>query len=247
MKFWLLPLLLLTSTAQARVFNIQKETFAAYFLVSGGGSAIGTEGLDGEASSSINYSGGVNYNYSGEFGFLYSVRYLNFRFGFEILKPSTLDSTANNGTADLYSANSQILGYVPKVGVEVNLQSTASYRSFISATAGLASVTMKNAYTLTADGQTAFPGVADHTAESKGSGTSLQASLGYEGNLSDTTTILVEFGYRQLKIDNLKYSKDVTTFSGAKSSGDAVLNTSGEQRELDFSGGFISLGFRFYM
>ncbi len=65
--------------------------------------------------------------------------------------------------------------------------------------------------------------------------------------MTDTTTVVVEFGYRQLKVDNLKYSKDVTTFSGAKSSGDAVVTSSGEKRELDFSGGFISLGFRFYM
>ncbi|KHD89231.1 MAG: hypothetical protein OM95_05315 [Bdellovibrio sp. ArHS] len=247
MKFLFLSFFLLSSTAQARVFNIQKETFAAYFLASGGASAIGTKALDGEAGATLSYGGNVNYNYSGEFGFLYSVRYLNFRFGFEILKPSALDSTANNGTDDLYSADSQILGYVPKVGLEVNLQSTNTYRSFVSASAGLANVTLKNAYTLTTAGQTAFPGVADHTAESKGTATSLQASLGYEGVLSDTTTILVEFGYRQLKIDNLKYTKDVTTFSGAKSSGDAVLTSTGEQRELDFSGGFISLGFRFYM
>ncbi|WP_295905579.1 hypothetical protein [uncultured Bdellovibrio sp.] len=245
---FLLPLLILfSSSAQARVFDINKETFAAYFAVSGGGSQIGTSAVDGESGSGISFSGGSKYNYTGEFGFLYSRRFASLRFGFEILKPSALESTASNGTSDLYSAKSDILGYVPKLTLEVNVHGTNDNRSFISLTAGSASVTMKNDYVLTAAGQAAYAGVADHSVEAKGSGTLLGASLGYEGIMTDTTTVVVEFGYRQLKIDNLKYSKDVTTFSGAKTSGDSVLTSSGNQRDLDFSGGFISIGFRFYM
>ncbi len=248
MKNFLLPLFMLAlgSTAQARVFNINKETFAAYFNVTGGGSAINTAAVENESGSGVNFSGGVKYNYTGEFGFLYSRPRASLRFGFEILKPSVLESTANNG-ADLYSAKSDILGYVPKLTFELNVHGTNTYRSFVSVTAGSANITMKNDYTLTAAGTAAYPGVTDHGVEAKGSGTLLSASLGYEGIMTDTTTVVVEFGYRQLKIDNLKYSKDVTTFSGAKTSGDPVLDSSGKQRELDFSGGFISLGFRFYM
>lgn len=245
---FLLPLLLLLSTsAQARVFNINKETSAAYFLVTGGSSMIGTSAVDGEGNSGISFSGGVNYNYSGEFGFLYSRPNASMRFGLEILKPAVLESNAkDSGGSAVYSAKSDIFGYAPKITLEVNLHGTNTYRSFVAATAGYANVTMKNDYTMAA-GQTVYPGLADHSAESKGSGTLLSASLGYEGILTDTTTIMVEFGYRQLKIDNLKYSKDVTTFSGSKTSGDSVLTSSGKQRELDFSGGFISIGFRFYL
>jgi hypothetical protein len=50
-----------------------------------------------------------------------------------------------------------------------------------------------------------------------------------------------------MKIDNLKYSKDVTTFSGAKTAGDSVLDANGDKRILDFTGGYITIGFRFYM
>lgn len=245
---FLLPLFVLLSvSAQARVFNINNENFAAYFLATGGGSQLGTHAVAGEAGAGVNYNGSVNYNYTGEFGFLYSKPRASLRFGFEILKPSVLESTANNGTSDLYSAKSDVLGYVPKLSFELNVHGDNSSRSFVSVTVGTASVTLKNDYALTAAGQTAYPGVVDHSIEAKGSSTLLSASLGYEGIMTDTTTVVVEFGYRQLKIDNLKYSKDVTTFSGAKTSGDDLMTSSGAKRELDFSGGFISIGFRFYM
>lgn len=246
----LLPaaLLMCASSAQARIFNINKETFAAYFDVSAGGSQIGTSAFDGEAGSNITHGGGANYNYSGEFGFIYSRPAASLRFGFEIIKPTAVEgSVASNGTDDLYSANSEILGYAPKIALELNLHGNATSRSFVSMGVGSASVTMKNNYTLTAAGQTAFPGVTDHDVEAKGSGTLLNASLGYEGLLTDTTTIVVEFGYRQLNIDNLEYTNTVTTFKGPVSSGDKVTTTTGEQRDLNLTGGFIALGFRFYL
>ncbi|MEN0060222.1 MAG: hypothetical protein AAGB31_15395 [Bdellovibrio sp.] len=236
-----------SSVAQARVFNINKETFAAYFLMTAGGSQIGTAAVDGEAGTGLTYSNGVNYNYTGEFGFLYSRPAASLRFGFEILKPVNLESTAKNSSSSLYSAEGEILGYVPKVALELNLHGSNTYRSFFAATVGAAQVTLKNNYTLTTAGQAAYPSVSNHEVEGKGSSTLLSASLGYEGIMSDTTTILVEFGYRQLKFDSLKYTKDVTTFSGAKASGDTMVKSTGENRELDFSGGFISIGFRFYL
>lgn len=242
------PLLFLFSLgAEARVFNVNNEAFAAYFLATGGSSSLGTSAVEGESGTNIAFSGGTNYNYTGEFGFLYSTPYFGFRFGFEIIKPFALESTANDGTSDLYSVTSTLVGYSPKLTVDFNIHRANTSRSFITASIGSASVTMKNEYVLTAAGQTAYPTVADHTAESKGDGTLMAASLGYEGLLADTTTILVEFGYRQLKINNLKYTKDVTTFTGAKTDGAEVLDSSGNQRALDFSGGFISIGFRFYM
>lgn len=246
-RFFLPLLLLVCSSAQARVFNVNNEAFAAYFLATGGGSALGTSALDGESGASFTFSGGTNYNYTGEFGFLYSTPYVGFRFGFEVIKPFALGSSANNGASELYSVTSSLVGYAPKLTVDVNIHRATTSRSFVTATVGSASVTMKNEYTLTSAGQTAFPGVANHTAESKGDGILYAASVGYEGLLADTTTILAEFGYRQLKIDNLSYTKDVTTFTGAKTSGSPVLNSSGAQRTMDLSGGFLSIGFRFYM
>jgi len=168
---------------------------------------------------------------------------VSLRFGFEIFKPSALKSVpANNGTSDIYTLNSDITAYAPKLGLEINLQKTTTYRSFITAFVGSGSASYKNDYTIVS-----FPGVIDHSVEAKGNGTLLGGSLGVESHMTDTTTYIFEFGYRQMKIDNFNYSKDVTTFSGAKLAGDPVLDASGARRVLDFTGGYISLGFRFYM
>ncbi|UOF01064.1 hypothetical protein [Bdellovibrio reynosensis] len=242
-----LLLIFLSPLAQARVFNINKENFAAYFLGTTGASNIGTSAVDDESSQTVTFDDETNYNFTGEFGLVYSRPWLSLRFGFEILRPWVLETKANNGTDDLYTAKVDLLGYIPKVTAEINLQGTNTYRSFLSVSAGTANLTMKNDYTLTAAGSAAYAGVTDHSVEAKGTAPLLAASLGYEGFMTDTTTILVEFGYRQLNFDNMKYSKDVATFSGAKTSGSEVLKVDGEKREFDFTGGFISIGFRFYM
>ncbi|MNJ99744.1 hypothetical protein D3C87_175250 [compost metagenome] len=235
------------SFAEARVFNINKETFAGYFSIGGGSSLLGSSAFDKESGSGISFSAKPEYNYQGEFGFVYARPHASLRFGIEILKPQSISTTAKNSTDDLYTNQSDILGFAPKLTFDVNLHSAQTYRSFVAVGVGLANITLKNAYKLTAAGQTAFPGVSDHSIEAKGSATSLTGSLGYEGLLTDTTTLLFEMGYRQLSINNLKYTKSATTFTGAKDSGDAVLDSDGAQRELNLGGFFVSLGFRFYL
>lgn len=245
-RLYFVFLFLTTVPAQARVFDINRDSVAPYFMGTGAGVQVATSSLDGEGVDGVTFTGTVNYLYTGEIGVLYSRSAASLRFGFEILKPNVLESTAQSGATELYTVNSVLIGYVPKVIFELNLQKTQKFRSFLALGAGLASMNMKNSYTLTADGQAIYPGVADHIADSKADTTLISAALGYEGLLSDTTTILVEFGYRQLKFDNFKYTKEVTTLSGAKVSGDKLLTNSGLDRVLNFSGGFASLGFRFY-
>ncbi len=239
-------LLFLVSAAEARVFDINKDTVAPYFSLTGGPSAVGKSGYENEATG-VAVSGDSKYTYGGEFGFLVSTKPMNLAFGIEILKPGAVDniSGTNSGGTELYNASSEVLGYAPKVTLEFNLHGDNVSRSFVALGLGYASVTLKNTYTLTAAGTSAYPGV-DTTIESKGNATELSAGLGYEGVLSDTITYAFQFGYRQLKVDNLKYSKDYNTFNGAVTSGSTVQNGA-SNRELNLSGGFLSLGFRFYM
>ena len=63
--FWGLLFALAPLAAQARVFNIDKETAAAYFMMTGAGSQMGTNALNGESGAGVSFSGGTNYNYSG--------------------------------------------------------------------------------------------------------------------------------------------------------------------------------------
>lgn len=245
LKFLLLALsiYLATPRADARVFNINNERFASYFLMTGAPSAIKQNAFLNEANTTHTFVGEVAYNYSGEFGFLYSTPTLNLRFGFEVFKPSVLKAVpANDGSADVYTLNSDITVYAPKVGLEINLQKTTSYRSFITTYGGLGNASYKNDYTIIS-----YPGVTDHSVETKGTAMLYGASLGVESHMTDTTTYIFEFGYRQMRITNFKYSKDVSTFSGAKIAGDPVLDADGLPRIIDFSGGYVSLGFRFYM
>lgn len=246
MKIWWLAisLCMVMTRAEARVFNISNEKFASYFSLTYGPSAIGKNAFAGEAATTDTYSGGVGSNYTGEFGFLYSTPMVSLRFGFEVFKPSALKSVTatNSGGTDIYTVDSAITAYAPKLGLEINLQSSPTYRAFIAAYAGSGSASYKNDYTILS-----FGGVSDHSVEAKGSGMLYGGSLGVESHLTDTTTYIFELGYRQMKIDNLKYAKDVTTFSGAKVAGDDVVDAAGEKRVLDFTGGYVSLGFRFYM
>lgn len=229
--------------AEARVFDINNEKFASYFLLTGGPSAIKQNAFLNEANTTNTFTGAVAYNYTGEFGFLYSTPNVSLRFGFEVFKPSSLKAApANNGTTDIYTLNSDITAYAPKLGLEINLQKSGTFRSFITAYVGSGSASYKNDYTIAN-----YPGVVDHSVEAKGSRTLYGGSLGVESYMTDTTTYIFEFGYRQMKIENLKYSKNVTTFSGAKIAGDPVLDAYGQPRIIDFTGGYISLGFRFYM
>ncbi|UYL08793.1 hypothetical protein B9G69_017255 [Bdellovibrio sp. SKB1291214] len=241
-----LVLLFSGGVAEARLFDINKESVAPYFTLMGGPSGVGKSGYENEASN-ITVSGDSKYVYGGEFGAVVSTRPMNLTFGIEFLKPNSVAgfSGVDTGGTQVYSGDSDILGYAPKVGIELNLHGDNESRSFVSASLGYVSVTLKNSYTLTAAGTAAYPGVAT-MIESKGTATEITAGLGYEGVLSEQTTYVFQFGYRQLRFDNLKYSHDYNTFNGAVSSGDTVKNGA-SNRELNLSGGYLSLGFRFYM
>ncbi len=244
----LLPLALvfLSVSAEARIFDLTRDGGAAYFGFTGGPSSVGKSAFENEAGTSVTIPNEVKYNYSGEFGYVYSKSAASIRFGFEFLKPQSLNNlVGNNGSADLYSESSDILGYAPKITFDINLRATSESRSFISASVGYATITMKNSYTLTAAGQAAYPGM-DANMEAKGTGILYGVSVGHENFLTDTTTIVFELGYRRLNITDLKYTRSGNYFGTAHNDGDAVLNN-GAQREIDLSGGFLGLSFRFYM
>lgn len=248
MKLGLLVFLLAWPlSGHARVFDLSRETFAAYFMGSAGISALGSGAVSGESGSTVTFSEESKNLYSGEFGFMYSRPQVSFRFGLEFLSPSAMkESVANNGTSDLYAVDSMIQAYVPKLTVEINVRGAAQQRSYVGFAVGSANLTLKNDYTMKAAGSALWPGM-DTAAEGKGSGTLMAMSLGHEGLLSDTTTYALEFGYRYLKIDNMKYSSAANLFGTSHASGDAMKTQAGANREIDLSGIYIGLSFRFYL
>ncbi|WP_413586461.1 hypothetical protein [Bdellovibrio sp. HCB274] len=248
MRFFVLCsiLALITASAEAKVLDMSRDSMAPYFVLSGGPSSLSSNGYGNEATG-ISVSGESKYTYGGEFGFLLSRGIVNLSFGIGIIKPAPVQgfSGTDSGGVEMFTGDSEVMGFSPRITVEFNLQGDRVSRSFISLGAGYADVKLTNSYTMTAAGTAAYPGVAT-TIESKGSATELMAGLGYEGILSDSTTYVFQFGYRQLRLDQLKYTKDYTTFNGPVSSGGTVMNGA-SNRELNLSGGFLSLGFRFYL
>jgi hypothetical protein len=238
-----LGIFLAAVSARARVFDINSEKVSGYFSAGIGPSSAGKMAFENEANTTTTYDKKADYNYSGEFGFMYSQPAVSFRFGFEILKPQTLtDVMATNGGTNTYSLQSAYTGYAPKFGIEANVHSTQDYRTFIQAFIGSANISIKNDYTIVS-----YPGVVNHSVEAKGTGSVYGGSLGVESHLTDNTTYVFEFGYRVLTIEEFSYSKAATTFSGNKAAGDPFVDVNGKARSLNMTGGYMSLGFRIYL
>lgn len=247
--FLFAALLLFTSSGWARVFNFSGEKFAPYIKGSYQPTTVGDQAFATSSGTGNTFSSKNTYNTSFEFGFAYGFKGMRLRFGFEALKPPTLSGVtgADAGGTSMYALNSDILGYAPKIGFELNLKEWPTSRLYVSGDYGAMSVTVKNTYAFTADGTAAYPGMVDFTEELKGSGQAIDGAVGFEFLAFDTTTFSIEVGYRTMTIANLKHNLPVTSFQGAVVKGDAALNDDGTARALALSNLYASLGFRFWI
>lgn len=224
----------------ARVFNMKSEAVGSYMLFSTGSSLLKDQAFVKE-SVADSYDAEVSTNTSGEFGVFFGASYATFGFGIEIIQPTVIkEMVAKQNGSKVYVADSTIQVYTPKAFMDINVHTGNTHRVYVRGYMGAATAQVQNVYS----NVTLSTGA--HTVEMKGSGALYGGGAGVEFFMMDTTTFVLQADYRILKIQSLKYSKDVTTFGGAKSSGDTVTDTSGAKRELDFSGIQMSLGFRFY-
>lgn len=234
------------TVAQARVFDFPKENFSSYLFLNGSSPPLKESVWELESSATSTDKSYTTVT-GGEFGFSYTTRVIGWRFGFEILKPAKMNevSAIQNG-ATLYNISSDITGYAPKIGLEITPWMTPKQKAFIFGYVGTATLTLKNNYT----SLTIAPN-ADHTVEMTGTGSLTGGGIGYEVHFFDTTTFLLEAAYRSLKVDELTYSKAVTTFSGPGEGsvvpGQAVLKTDGTKRAIDYSGPYLTVGLRFWL
>jgi hypothetical protein len=227
---------------QARVLNLADEKFASYFSVEGGTSLLATTPFDQNLAAVDSFSGEYKTSLGGEFGFVYSSPYIAWRFSFEIIKPSKLkEIQALAGTDVQYQVDSDVTAVAPKIGVEIHLNRKPNNRFYAFGYYGSSNLTMTNVYS-----QVVAPN-ADHTAELKGAGAVMGGGLGYEMSFVDTTAIVFEIGYRSLNFTEVKFSKDVTTFQGAKVAGDLLTNLDGTNKSLSFTGYTAAIGFRFWL
>ncbi|HPI39286.1 MAG TPA: hypothetical protein PLJ21_00675 [Pseudobdellovibrionaceae bacterium] len=239
--FWL--------SAEARLINLNSEGFASYLSYYGGSSALATTPFENEAVSGYTYSDSLALNYGGEFGFLYNRGRAGFRFTIEVIRPNKLENllVKDSNQLTLYSMTSDITGYSPKLGIELGLVSRPTSRWILLFYGGTATVTIKNDFVLTSDGSAAFSGVSDHSVILRATGTQYGGALTYEFLFNDSTTLFFDMGYRSMLLSQIVYAQSVTTFSGVKAQGDAVMSSTGLAKTLDFSGYLLNFGFRIFM
>lgn len=247
----LVPIILLLSVERlwARVFRMNNETFATYFGGSYGPSSLKQTHFAETSGTGATIDKSVDTNYSGEFGVLFRGTKVGLRLGVEAINPSTVSKAIGSdaGGVKLYDFQSNISALVPKISLEFNLKSTDTWRTFIVLGGGTATATYKNTYALTAEGQTAFPGVADFSEEGTATALLYEGALGFETLMSDTTTIVIGLGYRQLNVAGYKYKAAVVSFDGSHATGDPVLNADGTNKASNYTGAHASILFRFYL
>lgn len=233
------------SAAQARVFNLAKESFASYLSFGYGPVSAAREAAFAEASSApSSYTGQLNSVGGGEFGFISAGPILSWKFGFEVIKPPVVVSTARSASASLYEVKSDLTGFMPKFGLDVSFLTTASARYYLSTYIGQASLTVTNDYSsVNIAPNTAF------TEKYKGNAQAWSAGLGVELAAFDTTSVNIEAGYRRMAFNEFSHGVAVTAdFTGAaRAVGDAVYLTSGERRKIDLSGFYATVGARFWL
>lgn len=249
LRVYIIFLLFSSEISEARVFSFSNESFAGYIRTGYG------LGLENGAMSKSNGTAGTPadstikfpYNLSGEFGFVYSGSHINFRFGIEVLRPQTIDTAGTNGGTELYDLKSEASVVIPKLGLEFNFIKTPWHRVYMYMAGGSASLAARNAYTLTAAGDAAYNPIDDFYEDLRGTATTYEGSFGYEGLLADTTTWSIELGYRSLNFTRITHNRAANTFTGNVVKGDVATNTDGSDRNLNLTGAYASIGFRFWI
>lgn len=238
----------LSSVAHARIFNVVNDTFAVYLR----GSLDSAPFENTLASESAGTLTEVKIEHekkiSGELGVVFTSPQVNFRMGLDFIRPPEAENVKGIRTTDsaeVYTMKSEMSVLAPKISLEANLRRWPQARLFMSAGYGYALLTAMNSYSITDSPH--FSGLTDFKEELTATGTLLEGTLGYENLLADTTTFVLEAGYRSLKFPSIDYRKATTNFQGSVSGGQPALKTDGSARELDLSGVIFAFSFRFWM
>ena len=130
---YLLGVIFSGSEVQARVFDMNKESLSAYLKGSYWSQTIKNTALSDSAGTGVDLDANFKNNLSGEFGFVYSTGPLNWRFGFEVIRPPPIvnGSGTDGSGAAMYDVNSELTAYSPKIGIELNFFRQPLVRAFI--------------------------------------------------------------------------------------------------------------------
>lgn len=249
MKSILVLIFILSSSAEARVFDFNKESIAAYLRGTGALSNVGDKAFSKSSGALTDVEGSAKFNFGGEFGVLFALAPdVSFRAGLELYqaKPVSDGKGKSSAGVEWFDLNSSVFSWGPVGTFEAVTWRGGSSRVFIYAGGGYASITMENEYTMTAAGATALS-AASYTEKSEATSIFGFGGIGWETVFADATTIAFDIGYRYMPISKFTYKADTATIQGAKSKGGKVVNDDGSGRTLDMGGATMSVSLRFYI
>jgi hypothetical protein len=238
--------LFFSTVANAKIFDASKSAGGAYFRGSYGLGLENTLNTKSQGTGS-KVDSTTPYNFSGEFGGLYSTKFFNIRVGVEIIYSPEKDTDGiySSSGAKMYSLTSNIFVLNPKVGIEINVKRWARSRLQLGGSVGYAMLSARNSYAFNSAGTTQYA-LSDFAEELSATALSFEGMLGYETLMLDSTTIMFEGGYRSLTFDEVTYSKDVINFQGTKAKDAKALSDDGNKRSLDLSQAYVGMAFRFW-
>jgi hypothetical protein len=238
-------LALVSVGAEAKVFNLSKQTIGTYIRGTYGQSAVGKNAYGSSSGSGTTFNDSFDFNTGGEFGIYTGVEQIGLRLSAEFLNPKAQKNIngVNSGGSTLMNLDSNIAAVIYKGSIEYSWFIDEASKWYLSLGVGSATVTLTNEYT----NIDASFGISDFTE--KGTETLIMGEVlvGYEYNFSADTTVMLDLGWRQLHADGLQHTSNTTTFGGNVVAGDTMTNSDGSNRTLDLGGFFIGLGLRFYI
>ena len=244
-----LPLCCKSNWAEARIFDINNESFAAYFR-GNYGPIPPLDAFQNSSGANVVFDSKFPYNLGAELGLVYATPRVNFRFGLGVLKPPSANGNGStaSGTA-LYSLSSEISVVTPKIGVEVDIKKWNQSRFFIEGDAGYANLLLRNSYVFTPAGSAAY-NVPDYWEDIRGTTISYEGSVGFETLMTDTTTFVIDAGYRMMNFTALTQNRDISggvIGHPAVAKGAPAVNNDGSNRTLNLSNWFAGVQFRFWI
>jgi opacity protein-like surface antigen len=243
-----LALFLVAPSANAYVFSLDQASFAPY-IKGIYGAGIENTTVTKSVGATTTLENKLSSLMGGEFGFSWVGKRVHLRLAVEMLNPPKVQAAKgyNPSNQELFSVDSSLNVVSPKLGLDFNLKSGKSGRFFAFAEGGSATLTATNSFTMTAQGVADLGLSSDFSEELKGTATMYQYGLGVEYHSFDTTTFIIEAGYRHMDFATINYNKDVTNIGGARVKGEKALNSDGSARSMNLTDYFAAVSFRIYI
>ncbi|MES2962450.1 MAG: hypothetical protein V4760_01075 [Bdellovibrionota bacterium] len=245
---WLVLLaFVLPSVSHARAFDLKNERVAPFIRGTFGYCLAGTTAFGGSSGADITFDKSANFATGGEFGVVVEGPSLGMRISVEYLIPKQLTSAEGKDQAGAtqFSMESKMGVLIPQVNFDFNMKTTNVSRYFVGGGVGMATLTLENQFTQSAG--SSYSALGNFTENGTGSTVGGQVYAGYETHFTDTVSISFDVGYRYYNVTTINSTKSQTSFTGSQVEGQPLKNHDGTDRQVNLSGPYGALGFRFYL